>query len=79
MRTDRRSFCERMSAELGIDVIPVATPADALRNADIVTTITNSPAPVFAAADLPDKPLHINGLGAHYPWVREIDYADSDQ
>lgn len=71
--TKRRAFCQRMSAELGIDVIPVDSPARALRDADIVTAITNSPTPVFAAADLPDKPLHINGLGAHYPWVREID------
>ena len=70
---NRRAFCERMSAELEIDVIPARSPADALRDADIVTAITTSPSPVFAAADLPDKPLHINGLGAHYPWAREID------
>ncbi len=69
----RQAFCQRMSAELGIDVIPADSPAVAMRDADIVTAITNSPTPVFAAADLPDKPLHINGLGAHYPWVREID------
>ena len=72
-QTKRRDFCARMSAELEIDVMPVNTPAEALRDADIVTAITNSPIPVFAGADLPDKPLHINGLGAHYPWVREID------
>ena len=70
---NRRAFCARMSAELGIDVAPVDSPAEALRDADIVTTITTSPEPVFAGFDLPDKPLHINGLGAHYPWVREID------
>ena len=69
----RRAFCERISTELNIEVVPVNTPAEAMRDADIVTAITNSPVPVFAAADLPDKPLHINGLGAHYPWVREID------
>ena len=69
----RHAFCERMSAELGIDVIPVTSPAAALHDADIVTAITTSPEPVFNGADLPDKPLHINGLGAHYPWVREID------
>ncbi len=69
----QRAFCERMSAELNIEVLPAASPAEALRDADIVTAITNSPTPVFAGADLPDKPLHINGLGAHYPWVREID------
>ena len=42
-------------------------------DADIVITITTSSSPVFDGADLPDKPLHINALGAHYPWVREVD------
>jgi len=70
---NRRAFCQRMSAELGIEVVAVDSPQAALRDADIVTTITTSAEPVFAGADLPDKPLHINGLGAHYPWVREVD------
>ena len=69
----RCAFCERMTAELGIDVMPAATAKEALRDADIVVTITTSPTPVFAGVDLPDKPLHINALGAHYPWVREVD------
>lgn len=70
---ERRAFCDRMSAELGIEVIPVDSPKEALRDADIVTAITTAPNPVFDGRDLPDKPLHINGLGAHYPWVRELD------
>ena len=69
----RRAFCQKMSAELGIEVIPADSPEAALRDADIVTTITTSPTPVFRGADLPDKPVHINALGAHYPWVREVD------
>ena len=69
----RRAFCHKMSAELGIEVLPADSPKDALRDADIVTAVTTSPTPVFAGVDLPDKPLHINGLGAHYPFVREID------
>jgi ornithine cyclodeaminase len=69
----RRAFCQRMRDELGIEIVPVASPAAALKDADIVTAITTSPVPVFDGADLPDKALHINGLGAHYPWVREID------
>ncbi|MCY3781552.1 MAG: ornithine cyclodeaminase family protein [Chloroflexi bacterium] len=69
----RGEFCERMSAELGIEVIPASSPAEALRDADIVVTITTSPTPVFDGAALPDKPVHINALGAHYPWVREVD------
>lgn len=71
--TKRRAFCDRMSSELDIDVIPADTPADALRDADIITAITTSPAPVFDGADLSERPLHINAMGAHYPWVREID------
>ena len=70
---NRRAFCQRMSAELDIEIIPVQTPEAALIDADIVTTITTSPAPVFDGAALPDKPLHINAMGAHYPWVREVD------
>jgi len=70
---NRRAFCERMSAELGIEIAPVETPKAALTDADIVTTITTSPVPVFDGACLPDKPLHINAMGAHYPWVREVD------
>jgi len=69
----RRAFCEQMSAELGIEILPVDSAKAALRDADIVTAITTSPTPVFDGIDLPDKPLHINGLGAHYPWVRELD------
>ena len=49
----RHKFCERMSAELAIDVLPAASPEEALRDADIVTTITTSPSPVFAGSDLP--------------------------
>ncbi len=70
---NRRAFCDKMSAELGIEVVPADSPTEALRDADIVTAITTSPRPVFDGINLPDKPLHINGLGAHYPFVREID------
>lgn len=69
----RAQFCRRMSGELGIEVVPASSPADALRGADIVTTITTSPTPVFDGRLLEDRPIHVNALGAHYPWVREID------
>ena len=69
----REAFCRRMSEELEIDVLPVSSPAEALRGADIVTTITTSPEPVFDGKDLTEGPVHINALGAHYPWVREVD------
>ena len=69
----RRAFCQQLSDELAMDVVPVSSPRAALAKADIVTTITTSPEPVFDSADLPDRPLHINAMGAHYPWVREVD------
>jgi len=72
-RNAREAFCRHMSQELGIEVIAMESPADALRDADIVTTITNSPEPVFAGQNLAEGPVHINAMGAHYPWVREID------
>ncbi|MEM7798070.1 MAG: ornithine cyclodeaminase family protein [Chloroflexota bacterium] len=69
----RTEFCQEMSAALGLEVVPAKSPQAALDQADIITTITNSPTPVFDAADVPDRPIHINGMGAHYPWVSEID------
>jgi alanine dehydrogenase len=72
-RDRREAFCKAMSEELGIDVVPVASPEEALRGADIITTITTSPTPVFDGRLLEDKPIHINAMGAHYPWVREVD------
>ena len=73
MPETRNEFCKKMSAELGIEVIPVTSPDEALQDADIVTTITTSPEPVFEGTSLANKALHINALGAHYPWVREVD------
>ena len=69
----RADFCRRLSDELHIPVVPAASPAEALRGAHIVTTITTSPCPVFDGRLLEARPLHINAMGAHYPWVREID------
>lgn len=69
----REAFCRRMSQELGIDVVPASSPAEALSGVDIVTTITTSPEPVFEGRALAEGPVHINAMGAHYPWVREVD------
>lgn len=69
----RNSFCKKMSDELGIPVVSVNSPDEALQDADIITTITTSPTPVFDGHSLPNKSLHINAMGAHYPWVREVD------
>ncbi len=69
----REAFCRAMSQELGVEVVPAASPAEALRGADIVTTITTAAEPVFDGRLLEERPIHINAMGAHYPWAREID------
>jgi alanine dehydrogenase len=72
-RERREAFSRAMSDELALDVVPVDSPEDALQGAEIITTITTSPTPVFDGSLLEERPLHINAMGAHYPWVREID------
>lgn len=69
----RQAFCRRATSELGIDVVPADTPEAVVESADVITTITTSPAPVFDGRLLTRRPVHINAMGAHYPWVREID------
>jgi len=70
----QRDFCLEMTRELGVEVFPAASAQAALTEADIITTMTTSPEPVFNGAWLDrNRPLHINAMGAHEPWVREID------
>lgn len=68
----REAFAKRMSDELGLDVRAAATAEDAVAEADIVCTITNSRDPVFDGAKL--KPgAHVNAAGSN-GWIRrEID------
>lgn len=69
----REAFCEKMSEELAVDVVSCESPEEALAGAEIITTMTTSRKPVFDGMLLGDGPLHINAMGAHYPWNREID------
>lgn len=70
---NRQTFCVEMTKELGIPVIPVSSPLDAIKDVDLIITITKSPKPVFDGRLLQERPIHINAMGAHHPWVREID------
>jgi ornithine cyclodeaminase len=47
---NRETFASEMSVRLNVPVHPVATPAEAIADADIVILATNSRAPVFDAA-----------------------------
>lgn len=52
------------------DLRPAASPAEAVKNADIISAATTSNTPVFDAADL--KPgVHINGAGSYLPDMQE--------
>lgn len=68
----RERFAARMAERLGIDVRPAACPEAALEGADIVTTVTSSPRPVFPGALL--RPgTHINAAGSNHVLRRELD------
>jgi alanine dehydrogenase len=53
------------------DLRVAASPAEAVREADVICTTTTSSSPVFDGKDL--KPgAHINGIGAYTPQMQEI-------
>jgi ornithine cyclodeaminase len=53
------------------DISVARTPAEALRNADIVCTATTSMEPVFSDGDLMEG-VHINGIGSYTPEMQEV-------
>ncbi len=68
----RADFAARAARKLGIAVAPVADPAEAAREADIVVTATNSPGPVVRGEWL--RPgCHVNVVGATGRLRRELD------
>ncbi len=67
-----RTFCEEMSAELGIPVQPAASIEAAVREADIVITATTAKEPVVSGNWL--KPgTHLNVMGSNWANRREVD------
>jgi ornithine cyclodeaminase len=50
------------------------SPADAVRDADVICTATNSTVPVFAGKDAPAG-VHVNAIGSYTPRMRELDLA----
>ena len=67
-------FCERMRAKLSLDVVPAASPDDAVRGSDLIVTITTSATPVFSGESL-GKGVHINAAGSNSLLRQEIDEA----
>jgi len=74
---DRRAaeaYVEEMKGRgppIPTDISAAGSPAQAVRNADVICTATTSRTPVFADADL--KPgVHINGIGSYTPDMQEV-------
>jgi len=74
---DRRAaeaYVEEMKGRghpIPADISVAGSPAQAVRNADLICTATTSRTPVFADADL--KPgVHINGIGSYTPDMQEV-------
>lgn len=68
----RAKFCEDMSAQLGIRMVPVATLAEALDGADIVNVMTNTKTPVVEGRLLKSG-QHVSAAGANSLDRRELD------
>jgi len=67
-------FCARMREKLSLEVVPAASPADAVTGSDIVVTITTSATPVFSG-ELVTPGMHINAAGSNSLLRQEIDEA----
>jgi alanine dehydrogenase len=67
-----RKFCDRMGAKLSLEVVPAASPEDAVKGSDIVVTITTSATPVFSGEWLAPG-THVNAAGSNSLLRREID------
>ena len=70
----REAFARAMAESLGLQVEAVASPEAAVRQADIVITVTNAREPVLRGEWLTPG-AHINAVGANFPHRRELDDA----
>jgi len=68
----REQFAKEMSARLGLPVNAVSSAEEAVRRADIVTTITNSTEPVFNGKWI-EPGMHLNAIGSNFAQKREFD------
>jgi ornithine cyclodeaminase/alanine dehydrogenase len=77
----RARFAARMSAELGVEVRAVESPAHCVRGADIVVVATNSfgrPDPIAYRGAWMEPGVLVDAIGSTSPFLREID-ADTFQ
>ncbi len=67
-----RKYVAEMSPELRVEVIPVGSISELVRQSDVVVTTTASRAPLVMADDLHEG-LHITAVGSDGPGKQELD------
>lgn len=70
----REQFAKEMSERLGLPVVAVSSGEEAVRGADIVTTITGSSSPVLEGKWI-EPGMHLNAAGSNFAQKRELDTA----
>ena len=65
------AYAAEMSQQLSLTVRAAETPAEAVRQADVICTATTSTRPVFTDADV-RAGTHVNAIGAYTPQMQEI-------
>jgi alanine dehydrogenase len=70
----RADFCQEMTELLGVPAIAASSAEEAIREAEIVVTVTNAVKPVLSGAWLAPG-THVNAVGANLAIRRELDAA----
>lgn len=70
----REGLVKRLQSRVDVDLVPVASAEEAVRESDIVTTITSAAEPVFDGEWLKEG-AHVNAAGGNRPNRRELDNA----
>jgi ornithine cyclodeaminase/alanine dehydrogenase-like protein (mu-crystallin family) len=69
---NREAFASEMSERIGVEVEPVASGEECVKNTDMVITITSASDPVLFGPWL-EEGMHISGVGATGMYRRELD------
>ncbi len=69
-----RRFADEMSGRVSFAIEVVATPAEALKGADLIVTVTNAKEPVVQR-EWVSPGVHLNVVGSSTPLAREVDTA----
>ncbi len=71
-----QAFKEQVEKDFSeVNFVVASSAAEAVKEAQIITTCTTAREPVFLYSDLGEKEVHINAVGAFTPQMQEIDAA----